>query len=833
MYRNRSSQYDRVLAKVTSFLQKKGIFSRTPNREQWLLLFFWFLVIILILRLFYLQVFAWWYYRDQLSQQHSSKVDIVPKRWTIFVYDDAGQSIPLATNADIYTMFADPKFIWDTQRVVEVLTPQLYIHFCELYWLKKVDKETCIKNIEDFTKTLILPRPKIIYYSLNDWWSGLSLSSWVAQAQVGVEQANQEIALQKQAILDTFTSEEAISRINARLTDMLTPWKKAKNYIWFFDSPALLAALSGSNIPYLSIDNQYYLYITPDSSIRNTEKEAQKISDLLTSYWYNYTADRIKPLFSQQDTRYVKITEGMNATIAQKLITAKNENYWIKSTCSPWDTNCEWWVPLLHAIWLEKNNKRYYPLWSFAANVLWYITPQGESLYGIEQYYDTLLKGTPWYIRWLSTPWIWEIGSNDVSIINPIDWWDVYLTINPFLQKKTENLVSHYVKEFNADSIAILIMDPYSGSVVASANAPTFDPNDPQESYALKPLTPEDAYIVDDDSRIDVPVYYVSGNALKNANYDDRKNPALNKYVAKNLLGAQVFVDKNIAFPYEPGSIIKPFTVAAWLDNDEISLYDFYSDPNSQVKIDLWNGEAQFIRNADKANCAGTKTFLHALIYSCNVGMVKIAQQIKKEAFFNYMERFGFGIPTSIELAWEDPGFLDTAANAWLARFFNNAFGQGMLATPIQIAAAYSSLVNWWYYVKPRIIDKIYDPETKTFIPQPVKLWAQILKPETSAKIRDALFDVIYGWLTKKFGIPWYTLWGKTGTSQISFKWVYRSGNGWTNASFAGIVTKENLKYVVVIQVRRPRTNQYWEYTAGKIFGDLAKILIEKDLITK
>lgn len=393
--------------------------------------------------------------------------------------------------------------------------------------------------------------------------------------------------------------------------------------------------------------------------------------------------------------------------------------------------------------------------------------------------------------------------------------------------------MAHYMTEFSADSIAVIVMDPYSWNIVASANAPTFDPNNPQESYALKPLTLVDANIINDDSHVDIPVYFASWNDLKVATYDERKNPLLKKYIAKNLLWAQVFVDKNIAFPYEPWSIIKPFTVSAWLDNDEISLYDRYSDPEWQVKIDLWDGAFQLIRNADEKDCQGTQTFLHALIYSCNVWMVRIAQKIKKEAFFNYMDRFWFWQATNIELAWEDPWYIDTAANAWLARFFNTAFGQGILATPVQIAAAYSAIVNWWYYVKPRIVDRIYDPVSKAFIQNPIKTWTQILKKETSDKMKEALWEVVYWWLTRKFGIPWYTLGGKTWTSQIAFKWVYRSWAWWTNASFVGIVTKENLKYVVVIQVRRPRNNQFWEYTAGKLFSDLSKTLIEKDLIQK
>ena len=93
-----------------------------------------------------------------------------------------------------------------------------------------------------------------------------------------------------------------------------------------------------------------------------------------------------------------------------------------------------------------------------------------------------------------------------------------------------------------------------------------------------------------------------------------------------------------------------------------------------------------------------------------------------------------------------------------------------MLATPIQMAAAYSALVNGGHIIKPTIIDKIYDPVTKQFIVNTPKVGSQLIKPETSDLIRDMLFQDIYGGLTKMYGIPGYTLGGKTGTSQIAFK---------------------------------------------------------------
>lgn len=819
--------------KIVAFFQKKGFFSKKQTREQGIVLFFGFLLLILVLRLTYLQVIQWSTYRKQLSIQHSSKVDIDPKRGKILAYDDAWQEITLATNADIYTLFVDPKFVWDTKRVTEILTPLLYEHFCKIYGLNNQTTEECIQNIESFSQTTILPRYQTIHYQSIVWDEAVSLTGQLEQ-QGTINIENQKIEEERQAIISWFTQEEAESRISATLETMLVPWKRSRNYVGFFDSPALLEALSGDKIPSVAFANTYYLYVYPDK-VKNAQQESSELGRILSSYGYNYSQQTLLSKFSWQDTRYVKITENINATIAEKIQEAAKNNYQIKSSCEGKNSsNCDAWIPLLHGIWLEKHEKRYYPLWTFAANVLGYVTPNGGAMYGIEQYFDSILKGVPGHVVWLSTPWIGEIWSNDVSIINPIDGEDVYLTINPFIQKKVENLINHYVQEFRADSISILIMNPFSGDIVASANGPTFNPNNPQASYALKPLTPEDSYLITNDSYVDIPIYYTTtGNKLQIATTAERTTITWDKYVAKNLLGAQVFVDKNIAFPYEPGSIIKPFTVAAALDNDEITLYDFYSDPDGEVKIDLWGGNYQFIRNADQTHCRGTNTFLHALTYSCNVWLVNIAQKVRKEAFFNYMQNFWFSVMTNIELAWEDAWFLDTAANAWLARFFNTSFWQGMLATPMQIAAGYSILVNWGYYIKPRIVQKTYNPETKKTTENPIKKGAQILKPETSEKMKRALFEVVYWGLTKQFGIPWYTLGGKSGTSQIAYRGVYRSGAWRTHGSFVGLVTEENPKYIVVIQVRRPRSNQFGEYTAGKIFGDLSKILIEKDLIVK
>ena len=381
-----------------------------------------------------------------------------------------------------------------------------------------------------------------------------------------------------------------------------------------------------------------------------------------------------------------------------------------------------------------------------------------------------------------------------------------------------------------------MVYDPFDGTVKASANYPSFDPNDFNTTFELMPLDWTKRYILDDLTYLDTPVYVYTWWAYSLAKTYERTDPTIPKYIAKNIYWPQVFVDKNIAMPYEPGSIFKAFTMWIALDLDEISLYDFYNDTN-EAKVGPYT-----IKNADPVNCGWTNSFLHAFVYSCNVGMVKIANGdsnsksfgIGKESYYNYLDKLGFGKLTNIELAGESEWFVDNASTVSFSRFLNNAFGQGILTTPIQIAAWYTPLLNSWYYLQPTIIKSIFETKTNTRIENKKKVTAEIFRPETSTLLKQALFSVLDQNAELKIAkVPGYRLGGKSWTSQISYKGKYQQGIGWTNASFVGLITADNPRYLVIVQVRRPRSSIWWAETAAKIFGEVGNFLINYWLITK
>lgn len=799
------SHYKTFENKLENILKNNKIFENLKvNKEFYLLCFFWFLFFIILIRLFFVQIINHKNYEDLLSSQQVNESILEANRWNIFADDKSEKHIQLTENITMYNVIVDPKFIRNKKRFIELLTPIVYQHFCQIYWMKEVWKIDCIRNIEKFTTKDLLPKePEFFYY-----WSGI-VSSWYLSFDW--TWYNNQV----NNILSWFSKEIAYWMIESALDQKIYIWIKKRNYLWFFSNTAFLEDLKKLDLPYIDIQYNNYVYIIPWLT-RNISKEAIPLKKLLDRYWYLDEYSDINNLFVKKENRYVKIISDANPLIIQMVKDIKSKYSRERS---------EEKIPILHWLGTESYAKRYYQYGSFLSNILWFVDKNNKAFYGIEEYFDNILKWKNWKIIWRSSSRIWPIWANEFEIENVQDGNDVYLTIDIWIQKEVETIVKKYYDIFRTDSISVLVYDPNNWHIKASVNYPTFNPNDYNEAFEIKPLSPKEGYIVDNLTYIDVPVYIKTWWETRLAKSFERTDVSMEKYIAKNTYWPQVLVDKNISMAYEPGSIMKAFTVWIWLDTDEMRFYDMYNDPG---KVKVWPYE---IKNADD-KCMWDWNFLHAFVYSCNVWMVRIAQKIGKEIFYNYLDKLWFGKLTNIELANEDEWFVEWSSTVSLARFLNNTFWQWLLATPIQIAAWYWSLVNWGFYIQPTIVKWIYDKKTNTFMENKKKIIKQIFRKDTSDAVRLWLFNVLdQNAELKSAKVEWYDLWWKSWTSQISYKWKYQFGVWWTNWSFVGLITRDDPKYIVIIQVRRPRYNLRWWETAGKIFWDVAKFLISYSLI--
>lgn len=303
-------------------------------------------------------------------------------------------------------------------------------------------------------------------------------------------------------------------------------------------------------------------------------------------------------------------------------------------------------------------------------------------------------------------------------------------------------------------------MDPKTGAVRAMVNYPDYDANNYTNVYEMEKVdynryknpffdlfgTP--LYVIDTLSG--TTYANIDGQRLKlrDATIADLNNFSLSKYKYKNKYGSSVYTNDIISAFYEPGSVFKAVTTAIGLDTGEIRPDDTYHD---KMKVELFGPSGNKVATIKNlaSQCAGRHTFLHALDWSCNVGMIQIVQKIGPSLFHKYLIDFGFGAKTNITLDGENFAQLTPYEKWSRTQFFTMSFGQGISTTMLQMAAAYSVLANGGIYMEPHIIESITYPDGRRIdtIPTPLR---RVIREETSKTITAMLVDGVRNGFAKK-----------------------------------------------------------------------------------
>ena len=433
-------------------------------------------------------------------------------------------------------------------------------------------------------------------------------------------------------------------------------------------------------------------------------------------------------------------------------------------------------------VYLVKESKRYYPYGTLLSNSIGYVGIDNQGLSGLELQYDDILTGTNGAIKYFSDAKGNQLNLSDVYV-EPVNGMNIQLTIDINIQKSLERELNNIVDMFSPDMALAIVMNPKTGEILGMSNRPNFDPNYYQK-YSLESLN-------------------------------------------RNL---PIFAS------YEPGSTFKIITTAASVEEKIVNLEkdNFYDGGTVNVDgaiIKCW-----------KAGGHGAQTFLQVLQNSCNPGFVKLGQMLGKEKLFSYIDKFGFGEKTGVDLTGESKGILfnlDQVGNVELA---TTAFGQGVSVTPIQQVTAVSSVVNGGYLYKPYILKSINEPLTNDIIKENFKhLVRRTISSETSKTMRLALESVVAKGGGKKAYIEGYRIGGKTGTAQKAKDGKYLVNN--YIMSFMSIVPSNDPEAVLYIAIDNPKnTALLSSYTttpfARKILLDIIEALdikqqkggLEKDL---
>ncbi|RED65774.1 stage V sporulation protein D [Cohnella lupini] len=415
----------------------------------------------------------------------------------------------------------------------------------------------------------------------------------------------------------------------------------------------------------------------------------------------------------------------------------------------------------LPGIVVSEDNKRFYPYRNLAAHVLGFTGSYNQGLTGLELQYDERLTGFKGSVSYLADAAGRKMPQSSDQFMPPLDGLSLQLTIDQTIQSIVERELDQAMLQYQANSVIAIAMNPNTGEIYAMGSRPTFQPDKYQE--------------------VPVEVY-------------NRNLP--------------------IWMTYEPGSTFKIITLAAALEEGKVDLeHERFYDPGyievGGAKLRCW-----------KKGGHGSQTFLEVVENSCNPGFVTLGQRLGKEKLFSYIYDFGFGKKTGIDLKGEENGIMFKPKQVGPVELATTAFGQGVSVTPIQQITAVSAAINGGKLFKPFVSKSWIQPKTGMVLEETKpELVRQVVSPETSKKVREALEKVVAQGTGAKAFLDGYRVGGKTGTAQKVVNGRYSPNEH--IVSFIGFAPADNPQLVVYVAVDNPQGIQFGGVVAAPIVRNI------------
>lgn len=430
----------------------------------------------------------------------------------------------------------------------------------------------------------------------------------------------------------------------------------------------------------------------------------------------------------------------------------------------------------IKGVWFEDTYIRRYPYNSLACHVIGYTVTGNQGQTGIEQEYSEVLNGT----NGRSYKYLNEDLEQSTAIHQPTDGHTVVSTIDATLQEIVEKYIDKFISDYTnkntegpaAKNIGVLMMNPQNGEILAMASNVDYDLNNPHDLVENGYLTQEEADAMTEEELLD----------------------------ARN----QMWRNFCISDGYEPGSTVKPMTVAAALETGVVSDSSTFLCDGGQVVV-----EGQKRINCSKTSGHGIITLEGSLMFSCNDALMQIGAKLGGETYLKYQEIFNFGLKTNIDL----PGEANNAATVFnedtlgVTELATSSFGQGYNTTMIQVASAFSSVINGGYYYQPHVVKKILDADGGTVETINATVVRQTVSEKTSSLIRQYLHNTMYGDTDangnnptgRRARVAGYAMGGKTGTAEK----IPRSAKKYL-VSFIGFAPTGNPQVVCYVVVDEP-----------------------------
>jgi Cell division protein FtsI/penicillin-binding protein 2 len=432
----------------------------------------------------------------------------------------------------------------------------------------------------------------------------------------------------------------------------------------------------------------------------------------------------------------------------------------------------------LPGIIVSEDTKRFYPNDNFLSQVLGFTNIDGQGQEGIESEYEKELKGISGTMV-MQTDMLGRQLPFDVSKINaPVNGNNITLTIDDKLQIYLEKALEKAVADNKAKSATAIIMDPKTGEILAMSSKPDFNPNDP-------------------------------------------RNPKNFKSTQDML---EAWKNRAVAVTFEPGSVFKLITAVAALDQKIVDDSTRFNDPGyldvAGHRIYDWNR-----RNN------GVQDFAEILQNSSNVGFMQLGIQLGKDKLYKYIDDFGLGQKTGIDVKFEETGYKVSIDKVGPVELANIAFGQGIVVTPIQLTAAYAAIANGGKMMVPHLVKSIDSTDQNGNVTSRNEIQPKVSRQVVNESIANKMLGYLETVVTVGGGhgayVDGYRIAGKTGTAQKAENGEYPKGK--YVSTFVGMAPVDNPQYVVYVSVDEPDPSNYYAShvvapVSGQIFKDIFTI---------
>ena len=423
----------------------------------------------------------------------------------------------------------------------------------------------------------------------------------------------------------------------------------------------------------------------------------------------------------------------------------------------------------LSGVKVDEDYKRYYPYGSLASKVLGFTGSDNQGILGLESKYDSVLKGTDGTILTLTDFQGIEIESAAEERIEPVQGDSLYLSLDYTMQSFAQQAAEKVLKEKQAKSVSVILMNPQNGEIYAMVNVPEYDLNEPYEL-------------------LDV---YAGGEGSEN----DKLNS-----MWRNPL---------ISDSYEPGSTFKIVTATAALEEGKVSLEDTFNCPGFKIVED------RKIR-CHKTQGHGTETFREGVMNSCNPVFMEIGARVGAEAMLKYYRKLGLYEKTGVDLPGEAGSIMHKLENIGAVELATMSFGQSIQITPLQLLRAVSAVVNGGTQVTPHFAVRTEDSVTGEITELTYETEPGNVSETTSETMRSLLEAVVSEGTGKNARVEGYQVGGKTATSE-----KLPRGTGKYISSFLGFAPADHPEIMGLILIDEPVGVYYGGTIAAPVMAEI------------